>query len=163
MSFNTDCFDPANFDVGLFRFLMFQAEKAKDAKLQPGAHLQTWIKYQNSCAKKRKDGTETDLTDNRIKVLNHINFPWILSDAERWEKRYGELVEFEEKNGHCNVPRTNKNVLGEWVSTQRKEKKKYDAGKKTSLTAAKIERLESIGFVWNRKDWSERYDKLTHL
>ncbi len=94
MTFNTGSFDPANFNAGLYCFLLFQAEKTKGTKLQASTHLQTWIKYQNSCAKKRKVGTETDLTDERIVVLNHINFPWTMSAAERWEKCYGELVEF---------------------------------------------------------------------
>ena len=40
-------------------------------------------------------------------------------------------------------------ALGRWVSTQRAEYKKDCEGKKSSMTAEKIRRVDSIGFAWD--------------
>ncbi|KAL7547298.1 hypothetical protein ACHAWF_016649 [Thalassiosira exigua] len=146
-------FDCTDFEAGLYQFLLSQANGTEKSK-----SLKAWMAYLNSCRKDLKKGIETDLTADQVKVLDHINFPWALSLNQKWEKRYNELVEFEAANGHCKVPRAN--GLGEWVSTQRKEKKKFDEGKKTSLTAERVDKLESIGFQWALADWTEMFGRL---
>ena len=62
-----------------------------------------------------------------------------------------ELKEYKAEYGNCHVPTKYKEntALGRWVSTQRSEYKKFCEGdEKTSMTADKIRRLESIGFAW---------------
>jgi len=61
-----------------------------------------------------------------------------------------ELVAYEAKFGDCHVPTKYKDntALGRWVSTQRAEYRKYQDGRKTSMNADKIRRLEGIGFAW---------------
>ncbi|KAL7547134.1 hypothetical protein ACHAWF_010453 [Thalassiosira exigua] len=148
-------FDPTDFEACLFHFLLSRADGAKESK-----SLKAWTARLNYCRKNREKGIETDLTEDQIKVLDHVNFSWAMNQDEKWKKRYRELVEFEAANGHCKVPRAN--GLGEWVSSQRKEKKKYDEGKKSSLTAERVEKLESIGFQWALANWNTMIGRLAH-
>ena len=71
-------------------------------------------------------------------------------------------------NGHCVVPRSN-GRLGAWVEKQRIEYKKYRAmhentegTTKTILTDDRVEKLNSIGFVWNvrEKQFEEKLGQL---
>ena len=52
--------------------------------------------------------------------------------------------------------------LGYWVSTQRAEYKKFQAGETSGMTAERIQRLEAEGFVWNQLDdlWDTRFSEL---
>jgi superfamily II DNA or RNA helicase len=66
--------------------------------------------------------------------------------ASNWDVRFGELKEFKERFGHCNVEtgwEENPELAG-WVSAQRTRRSKGQ------LYRDRIERLDSIGFVW---DW----------
>jgi hypothetical protein len=53
---------------------------------------------------------------------------------------------------NCNVPWewAENPQLGNWVSTQRMQKRKLDEGKASSMTAARVARLEALGFRWAR-------------
>ena len=52
--------------------------------------------------------------------------------------------------------------LGYWVSTQRTEYKKFQAGDASGMTAERTQRLEAEGFVWNPLDdlWDTRFSEL---
>jgi hypothetical protein len=58
-------------------------------------------------------------------------------------------VKYRSIHNNCNVPRKVPHI-GEWVNNQRRFKKIYDAaGKKSSLTIERIEKLNTLGFDWN--------------
>jgi len=61
-----------------------------------------------------------------------------------------ELCEYQQEHGNCHVPTKYRQntALGRWVSTQRSDYKKFQEGKKSTMTEDKIARLESIGFAW---------------
>merc|ERR1711957_176885 len=65
-----------------------------------------------------------------------------------WKTRYDELCEYRKSFGNCLVP-TNYCELGHWVHHQRQYYKMYTTGKKGPMTRAKIDALESVGFVWS--------------
>ena len=70
-----------------------------------------------------------------------------------WDKYFGALQQFYAREGHCIVPQ--KHIAGElrlgsWVNTQRITK--------DSLTLDRIERLDSIGFIWSPLE--ERWETL---
>jgi superfamily II DNA or RNA helicase len=75
-----------------------------------------------------------------------------------WDVRYGELIKFKEKNGHCRVTLDDKAYcpLAKWVCRQREF---YSKGQLPNNYIAKLERL---GFEWDplEKDWQEAFDKL---
>ncbi|KAL7485575.1 hypothetical protein ACHAW6_011181 [Cyclotella cf. meneghiniana] len=77
-----------------------------------------------------------------------------------WNRRYDELVEFHQANGHCNVPQrdASNRELGRWVKDQRTFKSKG------TLTHRRIELLNKIGFMWrircHNDFWEERFKEM---
>ncbi|CAJ1954148.1 unnamed protein product [Cylindrotheca closterium] len=78
------------------------------------------------------------------------------------EKRINELVEFQKEHGHCHVPC--KTALGNWLSHQRREYKKWKTGEKAScITQELVTKLERIGFEWGgrrERNWKLRIQEL---
>lgn len=78
--------------------------------------------------------------------------------SSSWDERYGELIQFKERYGHLNVWMTSNRDerLCTWVTKQRQNYK----NKKQPLHY--IEKLESIGFVWDPLDiaWEEMFLEL---
>ena len=118
--------------------------------------LGNWAQDQRQFYKKGK------LSQERITQLESIGFNWGTRKKNKdkpWEERFNELVVFKEKNGNCNVPRS-QGVLGNWVHDQRQF---YKNGK---LSQERITQLESIGFNWGTrkknedKQWSARLNEL---
>ena len=84
------------------------------------------------------------LAQDRIDRLSGIGFKWVLVERGPevpWETRFDQLVQYNAKHGDCNVP-DGQGKLGNWVRTQRGA---YKAG---SLLQDRIDRLDSIGFLW---------------
>ncbi|KAL3936285.1 MAG: hypothetical protein SGBAC_008367 [Bacillariaceae sp.] len=106
---------------------------------------------------------------------------------DQWDSMFDKLREYKETNGNCLVPKRYKEnpKLGTWVDTQRVQYKKLQkilASKQTGsgeeqgftipavdsgkplvgrLTNDRIQRLESLGFVWSlRDDWQKHYEEL---
>lgn len=77
-----------------------------------------------------------------------------------WEKSFESLLKFREINGHLNVPKTEEySRLYSWVSLQR------TLYNKQILSEEFIEKLNSIGFIWdiNFYKWRENYRKYDRL
>lgn len=81
------------------------------------------------------------LSEARIKQLDELGFCWDAHEAA-WDSMYQELVTFQERFRHCQVPQrwAENRALGAWVSAQRA------AWKKKVLSPDRIHRLKSIGF-----------------
>ncbi|GAX62365.1 helicase [Candidatus Scalindua japonica] len=87
--------------------------------------------------------------------------------SNTWDLRYGELIQYKEIFGDCNVPSNwNENKqLAIWVGTQRSN---YTY---KLLSKDHIKRLEDIGFAWHadnsllrkhhEKKWGEMFEALT--
>ncbi len=82
-----------------------------------------------------------------------------ISHSTPWQRNFNDLKSFQQKNGHCNVPRK-ESSLGNWVQKQRSGYKLYIEQKKGSnggrlksnqapLTEEKVQALNSIGFIWD--------------
>lgn len=73
-----------------------------------------------------------------------------------WQAKFWELKAFRDKFGHCNVPQhwPDNPSLGRWVIRQRVRQDK--------LPAERIERLNSIGFIWDLPEywWECKYNEL---
>ena len=79
-----------------------------------------------------------------------------------WENRFDELVQYKNKHGDCNVPKS-RGKLGMWVNSQRV------AYRAEALAQDHIDRLESIGFEWaltkkkkakKNVPWETRFNEL---
>ena len=75
-------------------------------------------------------------------------------------------------HGDCDVPKRygeDKPALGSWVNEQRQQKKKLDRGEPSKgMTAARVAKLEALGFVWegskahpNEAQWEAQLARLT--
>jgi hypothetical protein len=146
-------FDKKDFQKGLGAYLLFKNDTAK-----PTGDLLKWVNYQNSCRKKSRDGKHTELTADRIEMLDQVQFPWKLSHDERWNQRFRQLSVFKEQHGHCKVPQGR--GFGDWVHNQRKAMKQHLQGKRNGLNSERIEKLDSIGFEWNCNDWDAMFHQL---
>jgi superfamily II DNA or RNA helicase len=75
-----------------------------------------------------------------------------------WDERFGELVAYKKRFGHCNVPQrwTENLQLATWISNVRRSRKQ---GK---LSEDRIQRLNQIGFVWDSLEasWEEKFAEL---
>ena len=109
------------------------------------------------------------MTQERIERLERIALEWGVPFSAEWDTKFNELVAYKDMHGgSCNVATGGyaKNPqLGNWVSTQRTQYKKFQQDPSTShMTQERIERLESTGFEWNGRSLktnaclSEEYD-----
>ncbi len=88
------------------------------------------------------------LPAERQRRLEEIGFPRKAPSqyTELWEQRFAELLAFQQRFGHCDVPaRWHENVpLGRGVSVQRLFRRRG------WLSADRIRRLDEVGFSWDR-------------
>mmetsp|Transcript_4720 Transcript_4720/g.6970 ORF Transcript_4720/g.6970 Transcript_4720/m.6970 type:complete len:479 (+) Transcript_4720:24-1460(+) len=127
--------------------------------------LYYWMQNQRKHYKLFKEGKTSFLTDDRIAVLDTIQFQWNIRGDGFWNKNYEAIVEYKKEHGHTMVPRLWKlnPKLGEWVTDQRRQYKAKMEGKPSLLTPYRKSKLDAIDFVWrirNRTDWSDRYAQL---
>ena len=100
---------------------------------------------------------KSSLTHERIDLLNRLGFTWATRSEQLWQKRLGELKQFQRENNHCMVPKeyAPNPSLAMWVSTQRKNYNRRKNGSSSSLTPERIKELDDIGFVW--KYWDHKF------
>lgn len=103
------------------------------------------------------------LTEERIKMLEEIGMIWDKHDW-LWERNFAAAREYYEKNGDLKVPRDyiTQNGLRLWNWLQQlKTNRRTCRGKQ--LTQEQVDRLTSIGMVWDTKSdrtWDHGYQKL---
>ena len=113
-----------------------------------GLNLGSWVENQRT----RKKG----LTPDQIKRLDSLGFNWD-PRAEQWEESFAALQKFQQREGHCRVPRGSQEFglnLGAWVGKQR--------ARKEGLTPDQIRRLDRLGFSWDpyAEQWEEGFAAL---
>jgi hypothetical protein len=95
------------------------------------------------------------MTQERADKLTAWGFIWdkglkkpeIVAASRSWEERYAQLLEYKVEHGHVNVPQMYPE-LGNWVHRQRQNYSRVKRGLESNMTAEKIEKLKSIGFVF---------------
>jgi hypothetical protein len=122
--------------------------------------------------RKYEMGEKSSITPERIALLNHLGFRWDgrnnsesscrsihVKHDSLWMERFLELKENMSQVGGVVMP------LGPWASKQRTERRRYDAGEKTSLTAERIQLLDSIKFCWDPREkvWNDRVQELINF
>lgn len=109
--------------------------------IEEGKNLGTWLD-------KFKQDKRNGKLDPRIEeTLNSLGVQWEILEAQ-WEQYYLLLLQFVEREGHADVMQRHEEEgerLGIWVATQRSQ---YKKGK---LPQSRIERLEQIDFIWEKK------------
>jgi hypothetical protein len=83
---------------------------------------------------------------------------------EKWTIRYKELLIFHNEHHHSAVPHTYpKNPqLARWVKRQRRQYKLLQDNRPSTMTPARLELLNVIGFVWDSHEvnWREKLNSL---
>mmetsp|Transcript_9589 Transcript_9589/g.20754 ORF Transcript_9589/g.20754 Transcript_9589/m.20754 type:complete len:755 (+) Transcript_9589:295-2559(+) len=105
---------------------------------QQSESLGVWVKVQRY---KHQLG---EMSEKRLLLLNQIDFVWDPQEAQ-WADMFDRLCKYqEEHNGSTRVPRSYPldPELGAWLNTQRR------AYKRKTLLRERIDRLDSIGFMW---------------
>ncbi len=129
-----------------------------------GFPLGTWISNQKMAYKGQGRGK---LTQKQIEKLESIGMICYSHDY-KWNKMYELAKKYYEHYGNLDVPQNFKTkngidydaeglLLGVWLRTQRETYKGQGRGK---LTQKQIEKLESIGMIWDIYDykWNKMYE-----
>ncbi|MBD3310976.1 MAG: hypothetical protein GF349_00580 [Candidatus Magasanikbacteria bacterium] len=126
-----------------FKELKEYAKTHGTATVPYGHKLYEW------CNRQRHARVRGKLKSERKKKLDNLGFEWEAKILEKkWNRKFLKLKKYREKNGHCNVPI--KHELSRWVDYQRE---RYS---REIIRTDRKERLESIGFEWERKTSVER-------
>eukprot|EP00980_Cylindrotheca_fusiformis_P025203 scaffold13271_cov110-Cylindrotheca_fusiformis.AAC.6 len=137
--------------------------------------LSHWVKRQRYQYRVKSEGKHSTLDDDRQAALEALGFVWD-SHSASWEERWNELHDFRIAFGHTNVPKTYKAnpQLGIWVksrkyiacrnlgyttlgseahssvrTSERRHYRLHCQGKKSTMSKARIEKLLSLGFLFN--------------
>lgn len=129
------------------------------------AELYKWIvKLRKDYKTRERDPSDSQLTEDQIRVLESVRFAFTTRGEEHWQKNYEKLKEYKEDHGHVLVPRQCEIPgLGDWVTSQRQQYQEYIKGRPTPLTKQRKELLDAVGFqfrIRNRPEWSSKYDEL---
>ena len=97
------------------------------------------------------------MSDEEVERMEALGVAWDPL-AEQWERMFGLLQAFREREGHANVPKRHEEdgeKLGEWLRTQRKrykarglseaERKRLSA---SAMSDEEVERMEALGVAW---------------
>ena len=118
-----------------------------------GFKLGSWQSHQ------RVNYRKGNLSPARVKRLEEIGFVWNVMNIEQnrlgWDQWYELTIRYMNEFGDASAPRSYKTSegfrLGSWQSHQRKNYKKR------KLSPDRIERLEKIGFTWEKLE--EQFEK----
>jgi hypothetical protein len=112
--------------------------------------LGDWVTDQRRQYKAWHQGQPSQLTKERREKLQGIGFAWQVRNRPEWEHRFQELIEYKGKHNDCKVPQHYKEnrALGKWVAKQREQFKLLKKGQHSFLTPYRLEKLNTIGFVW---------------
>ncbi|EOD28097.1 hypothetical protein EMIHUDRAFT_468761 [Emiliania huxleyi CCMP1516] len=124
-----------------------------------------WSEAERKCKK------ASAMSDEVVERLEALGVAWDVL-AEQWERMFGLLQAFREREGHANVPYRHVEdgeKLGVWLGTQRKryqarglseaERKRRYA---SALSDEEVERLEALGVVWDvlAEQWERMFGLL---
>jgi hypothetical protein len=115
--------------------------------------LAQWVKRQRYQYKLKQRSRRSTLTDEREAALvDEMGFIWD-SHKAAWEERLHSLYDFYKQEGHSNVPSNFPDkALPTWVKCQRRQYKLYTKGKRSTMTAGRIDQLEQFGLNWNPRN-----------
>lgn len=92
------------------------------------------------------------------------NRPFRPYQADQWAERFQELVQFKAQHGHTLVPHSYppNPLLAQWIKRQRYQYKLKHLGRHSTLTDARQQELEAMGFCWDshKAAWDEKFQAL---
>lgn len=119
--------------------------------------LHSWIHRQREQYGRLVAGKKSSLSKERIEAFSEVGVNLdsheLLGAPKQshkisWSRKFHQLKRFAVENGHCVVPQKHAE-LGAFVRAQRNSYRLMKLGKKSSMTYERLNKLESIGFVWH--------------
>ncbi len=171
-------------DVGQYRWEIYYraAEEYKDRfgdleipcsyVAEDGKKLGVWLNNQKSSYRKRYGkalGSDREgeavrtqgngITKEQVKKLEALGICWEGKSESSFERKYRTATKYYKEHGSLDMPSTfvyQGEALGKWLNELRLARK--NAGlKNQKLTEEKVQRLNQIGMVWEKKDsWEYR-------
>lgn len=138
-------------------FLLFRDReghcRVPQVHMEQGESLGSWL---NTQRRKHRAGS---LRRDQIELLEEAGVVWDVQ-AMRWNEMYLLLLQFNDREGHSQVPihhEEDGRKLGNWLASQRKAKRCHN------LKSSRQSRLEKAGVVFNvHSDQWEQMFKLMH-
>ncbi|MBF0270979.1 MAG: helicase associated domain-containing protein [Magnetococcales bacterium] len=138
--------------TALDRFYQTQGHFNVPKEWEDPPELFAWVKAQRLAREKEK------LDEDKLSRLVALGFLWDAREAA-WEEMFLALTRFQQARNHCLVPAqwANDPALARWVEQQRRDHRLK------LLKPDQIQRLESLGFIWDSKAifWEEMFAALT--
>jgi hypothetical protein len=132
----------------------------------PNPRLASWVAEQRKQYKLKQDGRSSSITDDRIQLLQRIDFAWNAQESA-WARNLQHLQQFRQVHGHCHVPMEDPLYpkLGLWVKEQRRHYTLLQQGKRTHMTAERVQQLEAMEFCWDthHATWLDRLNELAEF
>lgn len=156
------------FEEMLFQLILYKSEhgnctvpKAYDGHRNLG-------KWASELRHEHLRGGNRAPSPDQVTVLRTIGFPLLAASEQVFQDRLRELKAFKEQHGHCSVPTAKAGALGRWVNAQRVafSSRSKGAAKSPSaytLTQARIDALNELGFVWKIREQTSFQDRLEEL
>ena len=81
---------------------------------------------------------------------------------ERWMDRYHQLAAYFQQHGNSDVSNEYDANLAGWVRRQRHQFKRAKQGRRSTLTVARVQLLERVGYTWDFHDvaWNKNFEQL---
>jgi len=143
----------ANWDRRFDELVAFKAKEGHTNVPQrygENAALGRWVNTQRLQQRLRKQGQNSDMTEERYQRLSELGFVWYVKGPDQWMDRFHELEAYKRKFGNCDVPSryTANRKLGRWVSFQRTQYRLKKANQHNHLTEERAKALDQLGFSW---------------
>jgi len=131
--------------------------------------LSYWVFKQRAQMKLWNCDKSSCLNDQRIAMLNEIDFIWDAKKSKQWQNLehlrkktqvdaawdsyYEQLVQFREEYGHSKVPKCHppNQKLSTWAFRQRTEYRRKQEGKQNSMSEEKEKKLLVTNFVFRMR------------
>lgn len=117
---------------------------------EKGIRLGAWL---NNIRSGEKNGNaRTQLSEDQIRRLDELGMNWTGKHNATWDKAYQAACQYKKMNGNLDIPAayvTGDGIsLGRWIRRQKTAK----------LTEERRNKLDALGFVWEKEDpWMEKY------
>jgi hypothetical protein len=129
--------------------------------------LHNWVRIQRTNKRKLDAGKPAPgMTAERAAQLTALGFAWGKRYTDEWATQFAKLEAYKMHHGDCIVPRdwAEDPALVKWVSKQRQNKRKLDAGKPMhGMTAERVAQLTALGLALGKRhtdEWATQFAKL---
>lgn len=127
-------------------------------KTQDGLSLGSWLTTQRRVRSGQVPG---NLDNDRIAMLDEIGMLWNNKLETAWERNFSAAEAYKKEFGNLDVPARyvakDGTKLGGWITNLRQAN--LDGSNRGVLTQKRIDRLNSIGMIWNAVSvrWEQNY------